>query len=60
MTRDLPRGFLRAEAQWLEEPDEIDEEARETAYEEYCEHMYEVYKDDVIFNNPEFDTHYME
>jgi hypothetical protein len=51
MTRDLPRGFLRAEAQWLEEPDEIDEEAREAAYEEYCEHMYEVYKDDEYETN---------
>ena len=25
---DLPIGFLRAESQWLEEPEEIDEEAR--------------------------------
>lgn len=39
---DLPRGFLRAEAQWLEEPDE----PREDTYDDYCEHMYEVWKDD--------------
>ena len=32
---DLPRGFLRAEAQWLEEPDE----PREDTYDDYCEQM---------------------
>ena len=45
MTWDLPRGFLRAEAQWLEEPDYIDEEAREAAYDDYCEQQYEYWRD---------------
>lgn len=41
MTRDLPRGFLRAEAQWLEEPDE----PREDTYDDYCEQQYEYWRD---------------
>jgi len=45
MTWDLPRGFLRAEAQWLEEPDYVDAEAIEAAYDDYCEQQYEYWRD---------------
>ena len=45
MTRDLPRGFLRAEAQWLEEPREYDANAEQAAYDDYCEAQYEFYRD---------------
>lgn len=42
---DLPAGFLRAEARWLEEPDEYDAEAEKAAYDNYCQEQYEFYRD---------------
>ena len=41
---DLPRGFLRAERQWLEEPDE----PREDTYDDYCDQQYEFWRDEQL------------
>lgn len=40
---DLPAGFLRAEARWLEEPEEHDLDA---AYDAKCNQAYDTWKEE--------------